>query len=104
MDGELLCEIIKRIKGVAGIKTLLILTVTALNLSVVPRGIGAEQLMSDAQFGGSPFKQRRQIALAIRKTIGKLKEGLTILHVLCYTFTHEEYGLLLSSCCLVAQL
>ena len=47
MDGELLCEIIKRIKGVAGIKTFLVFTVAAFNLAVVARGIGPDQLMPD---------------------------------------------------------
>ena len=73
MDGELLCEIIKRIKGVAGIKTFLVFTVAALDLTVVTRGIWANQLMPDAKFGSSPFKQRRQIALAVGKTVGKFK-------------------------------
>ena len=65
MDGELLCEIIKRIKGMAGIKTFLVFTVAAFNLAVVSRGIGPDQLIPDAQLDRSPFKQRRQIALAI---------------------------------------
>ena len=71
MDGELLCEIIKRIKGMAGIKTFLVFTVAALDLAVVARGIWANQLMPDAQIGRSPFKQRRQIALAIREPLNK---------------------------------
>ena len=37
MDGELLREIVQRIEGVAGIESLLILTVAALDLAVVPR-------------------------------------------------------------------
>ena len=57
----------------AGIKTFLILAVAALDLAVVPRGIGADQPMQDAQLGGSPIKQRRQITLAVGKTVGKLK-------------------------------
>ena len=71
MDGELLCEIIKRIKGMAGIKTFLVLTVAALDLAVVARSIGPDQLMPDALLGSSPFKQRRQIALTIREPLNK---------------------------------
>ena len=71
MDGELFREVIQRVKRVAGIETLLILAVAALDLAVVARGIRADQLVPDAQLGRSPFKQRRQIALAVGKTVGK---------------------------------
>ena len=47
MDGELLYKIILRIEGVTGIEELLILTVAALDLSVVARRIGANQLMAN---------------------------------------------------------
>ena len=71
MDGELFREVIQRVKRVAGIETLLILAVAALDLAVVARGVGADQLMPDAKRGSSPLKQRRQIALAVGKTVGK---------------------------------
>ena len=45
MDGELLYKINQRIEGVTGIEKLLILTVAALDLSVVARRIGANQFM-----------------------------------------------------------
>ena len=45
MDGELLYKIIQRIEE------LLILTVAALDLSIVARRIGANQFMPDPQFG-----------------------------------------------------
>ena len=60
MDGELLYKIIQRIEGVTGIEELLILTVAALDLSVVARRIGANQFMPDPQFGSRLLKQRRQ--------------------------------------------
>ena len=60
MDGELLYKIIQRIEGVTGIEELLILTVAALDLSVVARRIGANQFMPDPQFGNRLLKQRRQ--------------------------------------------
>ena len=60
MDGELLYKIIQRIEGVTGIEELLILTVAALDLSVVAWRIGANQFMPDPQFGSRLLKQRRQ--------------------------------------------
>ena len=59
MDGELLYKIIQRIEGVTGIEELLILTVAALDLSVVARRIGANQFMPDPQvFSNSVGKLR----------------------------------------------
>ena len=48
MDGELLCKVIQGIKAVAGIEALLVLAVAALHLSVVARGVGADELVADA--------------------------------------------------------
>ncbi len=59
MDGELLHKIIRRIEE------LLILTVAALDLSIVARRIGANQFMPDPQFGSRLLKQRRQITFAV---------------------------------------
>ena len=59
MDGELLYRIIQRIEE------LLILTVAALDLSIVARRIGANQFMPDPQFGSRLLKQRRQITFAV---------------------------------------
>ena len=64
MDSKLFCEIAQRIESVARIESLLILTVAALDLTVVPRRIGADQLVPDVQLGSRLFKQRRQIAFA----------------------------------------
>ena len=73
MDSELLCKVVQRIERMAGIEALLILAVAALHFAVVPRRIRTDQLMPDTQFGSSFFKQRRQIALAVGKPVGKLK-------------------------------
>ena len=59
MDGKLLYKIIRRIEE------LLILTVAALDLSIVARRIGANQFMPDPQFGSRLLKQRRQITFAV---------------------------------------
>lgn len=73
MYGELLCEIVQGEEGVAGVKALLILTVAALHLAVMPRRVRPDQFMPDTQLGSRLFKQCRQIALTIREPIGKLK-------------------------------
>ena len=59
MDGELLYKIIQRIEEI------LILTLAALDLSIVARRIGANQFMPDPQFGSRLLKQRRQITFAV---------------------------------------
>ena len=72
MDSELLCKVVQRIERMAGIEALLVLTVAALHLTVVPRGIRANQLMPDAQLSSRPLKQRRQLALTAGEAVGKL--------------------------------
>lgn len=59
VDRELLCKIVQRIEVVTGIETLLVLTVAALNLAVVPWRIWANEFVPNAQFGSRLFKQRR---------------------------------------------
>ena len=73
MDSELLCKVVQRIECVAGIEALLVLTVAALHLTVVPRRIWTNELMPDAQLSSRPLKQCRQIAFTVGKTVGKLK-------------------------------
>ena len=73
MDGKLFLKVRRGIKRVAGIETFLILAVTALDLTVMPRGIRSNELMPDAQLVSRFFKQGRQIAVTVRKTVCKLK-------------------------------
>ena len=54
-------------------KTLLVLTVATLDFAVVSRRVRTDWLVPDTQLGGSLFKQCWQIALAVRKTVGKLE-------------------------------
>ena len=61
VDRKLLCEIVQRIECVAGIEAFLVLAVAALHLTVVPRGIRANQLMPDAQLSSRPLKQSRPL-------------------------------------------
>ena len=49
MGGGLRCKVIRRIKGVASVKALLILTVTMLHLSVMARRICTDHLMPAAK-------------------------------------------------------
>ena len=58
-NSKLFCEITQRVEGASGIESLLILTVAALDLAVVPRRIGTDQLMPDAQLRGHLFKRRQ---------------------------------------------
>lgn len=73
MDGELFCKVVQRIKAVAGVKALLVLPVAALHFAIVSGRVGANELVPDPQFGGSGFKESRQMPFAVRKTIGEFK-------------------------------
>ena len=57
----------------AGIEAFLILAVATLHLAVVARRVGPDQLVTDAQLGGSFLEQCGQIALAVGETVGKLE-------------------------------
>ena len=73
MDSELPGEVIQGVKTMAGIEALLILAVTTLHFTVVTWSIGADELVTDTQLGGSGLKQSREIPLAVGETIGKFK-------------------------------
>ena len=66
VDGKLLCEIVQRIEGMAGIKAFLILAMAALDFVVMARGIRTNELVPNAQFGSSLFKQGWQSRLCRR--------------------------------------
>lgn len=48
MDDKLFCKIFKGIERMAGIEALLIFAVAALNFSVMPGGVGTNELVADA--------------------------------------------------------
>ena len=73
MDGKLLGEVLEGVKAVAGVKALLVLTMTALYLAVVSWRVGTDEFMPDAQLGSGDLKQGGQIPPAVGETIGKLK-------------------------------
>ena len=55
------------------VEALLVLTMTAFHLSVVPGRIGADELVANSQLSGRCLKEGFQVALAAGKAIGKLK-------------------------------
>ena len=65
MDRRLLGEIFQGIKGAAKIESLLILTMAAHHLVIVPWDIWPNEFMPNAQVSGRLFKQRWQITLAV---------------------------------------
>ena len=73
MDGKLLFEVRKGIKAVAGIETLLVLTVAALYFAIVPWGVGPDKLMADAELLRGRLEQGGQIPFAVGKAVGELK-------------------------------
>ena len=73
MDSELFGEVIKGVKAVAGVKTLLVLPVAALHLAVVAWRVGADQFVANTQLSGGYFKEGRQIPPTVGKTVGKFK-------------------------------
>ena len=54
----------------AEIRALPVFAVAAHDLAVMPRGVGTDQLVPDAQPVGGLFKQRLQITFAVGKPIG----------------------------------
>ena len=56
---QLPVKVITEIRLVAGIKFVVIFTVAALDLAVVPRSIRFNKFMSYTELGGSSLEQRR---------------------------------------------
>jgi len=73
VDSELLRKVVQRVKAVTGIKAFLVLPVTALYFAVVPRGVGANELVPNTELGSCLFKKGRQVTPAVGKPVGELK-------------------------------
>ena len=73
VGSELPTKIDEREEGMGVVETLLILTVAAFHLAVVSWGIRSNQLVTNAFACKRSFEQRRDIALAVGKPVGKLK-------------------------------
>ena len=67
----------------AGVKAFLVLSVAALYFAVVPRGVGANELVPNTELGSCLFKKGRQVTPAVGKPVGELKAivGLDTLHL-----------------------
>ena len=61
------------IETVCVVKALLVLTMTAFHLSVVPGSIGADELVANSQLSGCCLKEGFQVALAAGEAIGEFK-------------------------------
>lgn len=60
-------------EAVSCIETFLILAVAAFDLTIVTRGVGTNEFVTNAEFSGGGFKQRWDVAFGIGKTVGKFK-------------------------------
>ena len=77
------------------VESTLILTVTALNLAVVTRRIRPYELVPDAKVGSGLFKERDQVAVRLRETVGELKA------IVCLSAYHGEAMMLKEGICLL---
>jgi len=63
VSSELLTKVGEGIEAVDAVETLLVLSVAALDLAVVPGRVGSDQLVAYAQGRGGGFKERLGFAL-----------------------------------------
>ena len=49
VDSKLLCEIVQRVKAVAGVKAFLVLPVAAFYFAIMAGRVGTDELMPDSQ-------------------------------------------------------
>ena len=89
VDGKLLCEIVQRIEGMAGIEAFLVLAMAALDFAVMARGIRTNELMPNAQLGSCLLKQCWQITFAAGEAIGKLGT-VVCLNAFCFSVFQQE--------------
>ena len=60
-DGELGFEIVERKEPVRSVELLVVLAVTALDLAVMPRREGTDELVVDTEFGERRLKERNPL-------------------------------------------
>ena len=78
MDSRLLGEVAQGAKAVAGVKALLVLSVVALDLPIVARHIGTDELMVDAEPDSGFLKRGGQAPSAVEKAVGKRKPVVSL--------------------------
>ena len=69
---KLFCKVLKRIKTVGGIKTLVVLPVAALHFAVMPWGVGTDKLVPDA-VAPEPFLKKGGFVPVGGKAVRKLR-------------------------------
>ena len=70
---ELLVKVEERKERGTTIETLLVLSMATLHLAVMPWSVRTDKLVADAELSSGILKKRRQMTLAVGKTVGKLK-------------------------------
>lgn len=73
MDSKLLGKVIKRIEEMGRIEAFLVLTVAALNFTLVPWSIRPDKFVENSKFSSGFLEQCRQIPPAGGETIGEFK-------------------------------
>lgn len=73
MDGKLPGKVIKGVEPVRIVEAFLVLAVRALDLAVVARGIGTNELVVDSKLISSILKERAPIAMGVGKAVGEFK-------------------------------
>ena len=77
------------------VEATLILAVATFHLAVMAGGVGPYELMPDAKAGGSLFKERKQVAVRLRETVGELKA------IVCLNAFYGEAMMLEECICLL---
>ena len=73
MGSELPTKVGERVEAVGVVEPFLIFSVAALDLAIVARRVGPNQLMAEAQAGGSSFEEGLAAAIFDREAVGKLR-------------------------------
>ena len=99
VGGELPTKVGEGPEAVSCMETFLILTVTALVLAIVTRGIGTNELVTNAEFSCSRFKQRRDVAFGIGETVGKLKAVVCLKTFHGYALSAKAFNNVMQEMC-----
>ena len=62
----------------AGIKAFLVLPVAAFHFAIVPRRIGADELVADTELRGGAFKEGGKVTLGVGETVGEFKPVISL--------------------------
>lgn len=87
MDSKVFLKIVERVKTVAEIKTFLVVSVTAFDLSVMTWFVKTDQLVANVQLVNSKLKKGGNITLSIGKPVGQCKSIVSLNTLYPDTFT-----------------